>query len=213
MGIDHPGTYDATTDAGSQMVQSDPTTKAEAAKEEAHFGSKLGFQSGQHGSPFDSKLGFQSGPQGSPFDSKLGFQSGQQGSHFDSKLGFQSGQQGSHFDSKLGFQSGPQESHFDSKLGFQSGQHHPVAQSGFSQRKFSSDKSGFIGGTSAQYPSEWATPGRDEDITEMTLRCATQHQYGDVPTQLPAAAAASAASAAAAAPGSKPAGFHGFWPW
>jgi hypothetical protein len=69
----------------------------------------------------------------------------------------------------------------------------PMDRSLFSGSRFSSNR--FIGGTSAQYPSEWATPGRDEDITEMTLRCAAQHQYGDVPTALPAAPAAAAAAA------------------
>jgi len=68
----------------------------------------------------------------------------------------------------------------------------PMDRSLFSGGRFSSNR--FIGGTSAQYPSEWATPGRDEDITEMTLRCAAQHQYGDVPTALPATPAAGAAA-------------------
>ena len=134
----------------------------------------------------------------SPFYSKLD-------SGFESKLG-------SGFDSKLGsgFNSHSGYSKFD---GSRLGGFKNYTPFSLPQQQPAPDH--FIGGTSAQYPSEWATPGRDEDITEMTLRCATQHQYGDVPTQMPhgAAPAAAAASAASAAAASKPAGFHGFWPF
>ena len=132
----------------------------------------------------------------SPFYSKLD-------SGFDSKLG-------SGFDSKLGsgFNSHAGYSKFDgSRLGGFAN------YTPFSLPQQQPAPNHFIGGTSAQYPSEWATPGRDEDITEMTLRCATQHQYGDVPTQMPSGAAPAAAAASAASAASKPAGFHGFWPF
>jgi hypothetical protein len=193
MDIDHPGSYDAGGSSGSQIVQAEPSAPvAPKPDDKPAAPSASKFYGRLDGGPFAVPDAHHAAP--SPAYSKFdGSRLGGFQNHDGSRLGG--------FQSHDGGRLGGFQSHDGGRLGFKN----------YPSGSFDSKASGFIGGTSAQYPSEWATPGRDEDVTEMTLRCATQHQYGDVPTHMPAAAPAAAAASAAAA--AKPAGFTGIWPF